>query len=595
MQRILLLLIPAILAVSICGQTLQPGFDLTNYGVRIEPDKRLIVVLASLEMAGLKNPDGRIDKLLNTPLSEQGAKFRAQLLDDNANLPDDLRGRITAFVAQYKKRNPKATDAEIIAPFISMAYTLTPAPELADPVITGDLPGNLLDVLDYAPLVREFYRRSNISGNLETYVKNYRAQAAGQLSTSTRDMVSELLDYLHTRPQLIFSEKVKIETRRGTSKTETISKTEIREHDRHFYIVPESLAPSGDITFLNIRDDYYLIIPPDTDLTVSEGRRAFLRFVIDPLVLGNSKDVTAIRNWAKPALDELRKTAPDVSPDLFLAMSRSLVAAVDVRQAEYVKARIATDQTRQKLARLTIDKEKLAASEELNKLKQSFADESALRLYEDYEKGSILSFYFAEQLKGVEDSGFDIASSLKEMILSFDAAKESNRISDTADARKRALTAREDRKKHPETTLFIAENPVTVRLIGIQKVIDAKDLVKANAELKQLLIEYPSEPRIYFNIGRVAGLAAVGIVDPDVQAQKLLEAKVAYTNVLKTATPATDKALLSLTYVALARVYEFFTDNNYAIKLYEEAIRLKDVAGGGFSEAMAAKERLLKP
>ena len=37
-------------------------------------------------------------------------------------------------------------------------------------------------------------------------------------------------------------------------------------------------------------------------------------------------------------------------------------------------------------------------------------------------------FYFAEQLKGVEDSGFDIASSMREMILSFDPTKEIGQI-----------------------------------------------------------------------------------------------------------------------------------------------------------------------
>ena len=103
----------------------------------------------------------------------------------------------------------------------------------------------------------------------------------------------------------------------------------------------------------------------------------------------------------------------------------------------------------------------------------------------------------------------------------------------------------------------------------------------------------PSEPRIYYNIGRVAGLTAVGIDDREVQAQKLLEAKAAYTNVIKTATLMTDPALLSLTYVALARIYEFDNNGDYAMKLYEAAIRLGEV--GAFKEAMDAKARLLKP
>lgn len=593
MQRVFLSILLVVFSASVFGQAPTSGFDLTNYGVKIEPDKRLLVVLASLEMAQTTNADGTVTKLINTPLSADGAKFRDQLILDNASMPADLRTRISVFVAQHKKRNPKATDAEIVAPFISMAYTLTAVPELGDPVVTSDLPGKLLDVLDYSPLVREFYKRSTISSKLDSYVKTYREQADGRLRTSTRDMVSELLEYLHTRPQLIFSEKVKIETKRPNSK-EVLVKTEVREHDRHFYVVPENLASKGDINFLNIRDDYYLIVPTDTDVSITEGRRAFLRFVIDPLILANSKEMTAVRDWAKPALEELRKANSSISPDVFLAMSRSLVAAVDIRQAEFMKIRVATDQVRQKLPTLKTDADKTALTTALTKQKVAFADEAAQQLFEEYQKGAVLSFYFAEQLKGIEDSGFDIASSLREMVAAFDPVKEGSRISDTAEARKRALAAREERKSHPDT-MVVVESPLTGKLIAIQKVIDARDLTKANADLKQLLKEYPSEPRIYYNIGRVAGLSAVGVQDPEIVAQKLLEAKVAYTNVLNTSTGNTDRSLLSLTYVALARIYEFDNNSSYAMKLYDEAIKLDDISGGAFREAIAGKQRLLKP
>lgn len=593
-RQVFLFLLISLFALGVNAQTAPTGFDLANYGVRIEPDKRLIVVLATLEMATAKNAAGADEKLINTPLTEKSAAFREKLLLDNATLSEDLRRKITTFVSMYKRSHPKLTDAQIVAPFISMAYTLSAVPELNDPAITSDLPGSLLDVLDFAPLAREFYRRSTISSKMDEYVKEYRAEAEGVLRSSSRDMVSELLDYLHTRPRVMFTEKIKVETKKANSKNGVIQKVETRDHERHFTIVPEKLAAKGDINFLNIRDEYYVIVPPDTDLSFSDARRAFLQFVMDPLVLDYSKDIGPMRDWAKPLLDERRKTDTSVSPDIFLAMSRSLVAAVDVREAEYTRIQIATAQARQRIATLKTDDEKKAVSAELEKFKQSLADESALRLYEDYEKSSVFAFYFADQLKGIEDSGFDIASSLKEMIATFDAAKETKRVTDSADARQRALAAREYRKAHPETSIA-AENPVTTRLLEIQKTIAAKDYTKANADLKQLLTTNPSEPRIYYNLGRVAGLMAQSIDEPDAQARKLLEAQVAYSNVIRSATPLTDRALLSLTYVALGKIYEHFNDNVYAMKLYDEAIKLDDVAGGGFREAIASKQRLLKP
>ena len=593
MRRVLVIAIGLFFAFSVSGQGVPAGFDLSNYGVRVEPDKRLIVVLSALEMATAKNAAGVDERLVNTSLTEKGMKFRDQVVADNAALPEDLRRRISTFIAQYKKRNPNATDAQIAAPFVSMAYTLTPVPELADPVITSDLPGALLDVLDFAPLVREFYRKSSIGVKLEDYVKDYRADSDAILRVSAREMVKELLDYLHTRPRLTVTERTVVETKKDKSK-ETLRKTETRQVERRFFVVPEKLVAKGDVNFLNIRDDYYVIVQPDTDLSFSDARRAFLRFVIDPLVLANSNEIATMRSWAKPLLDEARKTNPSISADVFLAINRSLVAAIDVRQNEFAQLRIATDQSREMIDRQTTKEGKEKVSADLKRFTEALSDEATLRLYEDYEKGAVLAFYFAEQLKGIEDSGFDIAGSLREMIATFDPAKETNRLTTTNESRKRAVAARELRKKNPETRTIALENPVTTRLLEIQKTIEAKDLVKANADLKKLLVEYPSEPRIYYNIGRVASLTLESINDETAQAQKLLEAKAAYSNVISTATPTTDRALLSLTYVALARIYEFQNQADYALKLYDKAIEIGPITASGFQSAMDAKQRLIK-
>lgn len=582
----------SISALSANAQNVAAGFDLSNYGVRIEPDTRLIMVMATLETARSLDPQTPDQKLINTPLSEKGTAFREKIASDNANVPDDLRIRISVFVTQYKKRHAGKTDAEIVTPFIAMAYALTPVPEMADPVITNDLPGDLLDVLDFAPLVRELYRRSAISSKLDQYVKEYRSDSDNTLRGSAREMVSELLDYLHTRPTLIYKERIKVQTKKTGSK-KSIEKTEVRDNERRFFIVPEKLAPKGNINFLNIRDDYYVIVPPDTDVSFSEARRAFLRFVVDPLILGNQKELGAMREWTKAQLDDLRKSDANVSPDTFLSISRSLVAAIDVRQTEFAQIRTATDQARQKIAGMKTDAEKRGVIADLEKFKQALSDEAMLRLYEDHQKGAVLSFYFAEQLKGVEDSGFDIAASLKDIILSFTPTKEGDRIALTAEARNRALARREERRKNPDTRT--AASPVTERLIEIDKVIAAKNYTKAGAELNQLKLQYPNEPRIYYQIGRVAGLTAAGMSEGEAQAQKLLEAKEALTNVLSTATDKTDRALLSLTYVALGRIYESQGENGMALKLYDKAIEFGDIPNSGFREAIGAKQRLLKP
>ena len=70
MKRVLFLALILVFSVGVVSaqQKTSQVFDLTQYGVKIEPDRRLIVVLASLEAAGLE-----------TPLTEKGKEFRQKL------------------------------------------------------------------------------------------------------------------------------------------------------------------------------------------------------------------------------------------------------------------------------------------------------------------------------------------------------------------------------------------------------------------------------------------------------------------------------------------------------------------------------------
>ncbi len=305
MKRVLFVVLFAVFSLNVFAQNTQPRFDLTGYGVRIEPDKRLMTVLAALEAAGME-----------TVLTEKGAEFRRKLQADLQDLNPELRQKLKTFVDQYKRRHADASQAEIISPFISMAYTLSPVPDLTDPARTSDLPGDLLEVLDFAPLVREFYRRS-FNTKIDGYLKDY--QSAGDaMRKSAAEMVAELLEYLHTKPQLSYVERIKIDSPSSKDKKKPLQKVEIRERERRFFIMPELLASKGTINFRNVGDDYYAIVPPDTDLSRSEVRRAYLQYVIDPLVASNAKDISTFRAGIKSLLDERRKENADISPDVFL-------------------------------------------------------------------------------------------------------------------------------------------------------------------------------------------------------------------------------------------------------------------------------------
>ena len=587
MKRVLLLSAFLILSLNVFAQTPPTAFDLSSYGVKIEPDRRLMVVMASLEAAGL-----------DTPLTADGEKFRQKLKIDFQSISPELRQKLVVFVEQYKRRHPQATNAEIVSPFISMAYTLSPAPDFSDPARATDLPGDLLEVLDFAPLARELYRRV-LSAKLDQYVKEY--QAAGDaMRPSAVKMVSDLLDYLHTKPDLIYIDRIKTQVKDSKGK-KNLEKIETRERTRRFYIVPEMFGVKDTINFRNIGDDYFAIVPPSTNLSVSEVRRAYLQYVADPLVLKNSKEILTVRDGIKILLDERRKSNPDVSPDVFLAVSHSLVAAIDARQIEFEKNRIATALARRKIEQVKTVDEKKAVSAELETFKKTLANETALQLSEAYEKGSVLSFYFADQLKGLEDSGFDIAGSMRDYILALDATKEANRLTQFAEAKKTALAARAERRKNSGNEEIVIDNPITKKLLEIDQITKTKNYAESEKRLTQLVGEYPNESRIYYAMGRIASLSAEGVTDETARNKRLLDAKKAYEKAIVTTVnypdPVTNKpdaALISLSYVALGRLYEFAGDTSYAVKIYEAAIKVGNVTDGAYNEAVAARERLMK-
>lgn len=633
MKRVFLIFFIAIFSFSAFGQTSNITLDLSNYGVSIEPDKRLITVLASLEAAGVE-----------TTLTTQGEEFRQTLKKDIAEVDNDLRVKLKIFVDQYTKRfarryretlsnqEPNETikqetlksfdeflvkylrgltveEKEIYgkkyssfmdqvkSPFISMAYTLSPAPELDEPERSIDLPDDLLEVLDYSILVREFYNSKGMAAKIDSYYKKNQ-EMGDAMRPAAREMVRSVLDYLHTRPQLSFVERTKVESKNGKKKG--LVTYETRERERSFKVVPEILSSKGTINFLNIKDNYFAIVPPNTDLSSSEVRRGFLQYVLDPLILKSSKEILVHQKEIRNLIDARNNAGYSVSPDPYLAVSRSLVAAVDAREKQFRKEQIATAQARRILPLQETDEDRKKVIAELDKVKQTFNDEALLQLSESYEKGAVLAFYFAEKLRGIENSGFDIAGAISDWIISLKPAEEANRLTQYGDEKKRAMAKREqDRTKIVEVTTLV-ENPLTKKLLEIEKLTEAKKFDDAEIRLKSLLNETLENPlesaRIHYALGRTASQSAEGLKDPEEVNKRLLKAKNYYEQVLiiQSNTPINDAALLSLTYFALGRIYQFAGQTDYAVRIYDAALRFGDIEGGAFKEAFEAKRLLIQ-
>jgi len=564
------------------------GFNLSDYGVSFQTDPRLIVMMAALEAAGFDA----------VPAGEEPSAFRALVRKDIATLDPDVRTKLRRFYEGNKLPAP-ASAADQAARYVSLALALGPPPLLEAPARSEDLPSSLLEVLDFAPLVKEFYDRSHFDEKMPGYIRAYQAEG-DRLRRPTAEMMRSVLSYLHTRPIIVTEERVAVKPP-TTPKKDAPKRYTVREKARHFQILPDLLGAPGTINFRVIGDEYYAVVPQGIDPTSSELRRAYLQYVIDPLVLRYNREIAARREQLRSIISDREKAGATISPDVFLAVSRSLVAAADARYEEWEKLDALNQEARVRIDAAKDAASKQAIAKEFQANSQIVKDETIARLADDYEHGAILAFYFSDQLKGLESSGFDISSFFADMIGGFDPARETRRLTENAETRQRALAARQARlaARRSEVTAPVyteaeaARAAELVKQLGeIEQILRTKDYNNAETRLKALLRDYPREPRIFFALGQTASLAAADAIDEDVQGQRLNRALGNYRLAIEAASPENDRALISRAHEAMGRIQAFLDHNDEAIKEFDEAIRIGDVPGGAFRDALEGKRKL---
>ena len=562
--------------------------DLADLGIQIAPDARLFAVMAALDAAGW-DP---------TPARSEPSAFRAQLRRDTAALDPALRERLRSFYERYRLK--EATPAEQAARYVTLAYTLGPAPNFEAPPRSDDLPPGLLDVLDFAPLVREFYRRSGLDEKLPNYLQMHRA-AGDALRRPALEMAREVLAYLNTRPETVVYERVAAPSAEKGKKKEERRPVVTRERPRRFVIVPDLLAAPGAVNFRVVGDDYFAIVPAGGDAGAPEMRRAYLQYVFDPLVARYARDVAARRAELKQLLDaEGARTQRDLTPDVFLAVARSLVAAADARMQESARLRATQLETSQRLREAGEDQQaRESIIRESREREAVIRDEATAQLAEAHERGAVLAFYFAEQLRGLEGSGFDVNNFIAPMLADFKVERELKRPAEFAEAvarageaRRRAREARAAAAETPETPQDARRAALIKSLSDVDDLLRLKNYEAAEERLLQLRAEHRDEPRVYFGLGQAALLAAADAFDEGLQEQRLSAALQHFRQAVLFASPETDRALLSRTHAAAARVLAFLDRKEDALRELESAIALGDIAGGAYREALAEKKKL---
>lgn len=580
------------------------GLDLSDLGVQIAPDTRLVVMMAALDAAGWEP----------TPAGEKPSVFREMIRRDAAAITPELRRSLRDFYMRHSLRdvpdNPATPENEAIrytpadqsARYVSLAYTLGSAPRFEAPQRSEDLPTGVLEVLDFVPLVREFYRQTAFDEKLPSYLAMHRAEG-DRLRRPASEMARTVLSYLNTRPETVIVEKGKAtdpsrsEGSRGKRPAQSVAV--VRERDRRFVIVPDLLAAPGAVNFRNVGDDYFAVVPPGTDPRASELRRAYLQFVLDALVVRFHRDVTAKRDAIKPILDrERERRRREITPDIFLAVARSMVAAADARMEETARLRGLQLETSEALKKAADETARAAALKTAKEREAAIRDTTTALLAEAYERGAVLSFYFAEQLSGLEGSGFDISNFISSMIADIDTERELRRPAEYAatvervrEARRLAREARAAGESAP-TPVDSQRAALIEGLKSVEELLRVRNYEEAERRLTALRVEYSQEPRVYFALGQAASAAAAAAFDEGLQVERLNVALAHYRQALLFATPDTDRTVIARAHLAGGRILAHLDRTDEAIKEFDAAMAAVESSDRIHQEAAAEKRKL---
>ncbi|HJR07779.1 MAG TPA: hypothetical protein VJ842_11000 [Pyrinomonadaceae bacterium] len=563
------------------------ALDLSDYGVQIAPETRLVVMMAALDAAGF-DP---------TPAGRQPSEFRALVRRDQENLDPDLRARMRRFFELNRLKDPAATPAQQAARYVSLAYALSPAPDFNAPARSGDLFEGVLDVLDFAPLVREFYRTSGIAGRLPAYLAAYQKEG-DRLRPQTAEMLRAVLSYLHTRPVTVVLERVPVKNTSAKQKKDAPPVFITRERERRFVLVPDLLAVPGSINFRVIGDDYFAVVPEGLDPASSEVRRAYLQYVVDPIILRYNKEIALKRADIRALLDERAAASPAlVMPEVFQAIARSLVIAADARMNLNARLRTLSEQTSARLQRAK-EPERAAIVKESQADRATLEDELTAQLADAYERGAVLAFYFSEQLRDQEIAGFDFSNFFADMMTRVDAAREKLRPTEYAQARERVAALRREaaraaaNRTGAETREDERRAALGKNLAEINDLLRQRKYSDAEPRLRALLSEYNGEPRIFFALAQVASISASDAFDDATRDERLGRALANYRFAIQSATSETDRPLISRAYTAMGRILAFLERKDEAIKAFEAAINLGDIKDGAYNDAVAELKQL---
>ena len=454
---------------------------------QLDSSQALFTVLAAINASGY---DTDLDSPSNHPLR---AAIRQAVAARN---PPSL-----AALRRFYEAHPAGGRQQQFSQYVTFGLCLEEPPKFKFRYPAGQLPPDVQALAGFEVLLKQFYEEAGIA----------------ELWRRSQPAILELL--ARYQPRIIEDvRQVNLYLRNPTSGARF----------KRFQIFVEPLAAPNITETRTYMDDYFVVLTPSPQPNFDLIRRAYLHYLIDPMMLANSEKLSKKRPLidlaqASPILEDIYKE------DYSLLSGMSLVLAVE--------ARLAPISQRQALVALAMS------------------------------EGFILTACFFEALPAYEKDERSMRFYVGELIDGIDLAREDKRIAKVEFASRKTARVVRSQVKAPEPT------PIELA----DALYEQRDLAGARAAYRKIIEGGSARPvhaRAYYGLARIAVLEK----DPEL-AEKLFE---------KAQDLDPEPAVKAWLHIYLARLAAAAGEQERAVEQYKAALAVE--GSSDTARAYAQKE-----
>ncbi len=534
--------------------------------------------MAAVNMAGFELETG------GQPLSPA----RAELRKDLSKLDPAVKEKLAAFYKAHRRQNvDEAADA---ARYAALSLMMTPPPaftvyQSSDRAV----PDDLQPLLDFVPLVREFYVKSGIRELVPKYMSVGDAYATAYRK-AIGELIYDVLEYFHTEPQTVIHMRPLVITT-GEAEARIRKSTVVgRSRTRQVFVIPDPLAALNtsivrgdllnqkeDLLSRRVGDDYIVIVGPSRTVTTESARQAMIRFVIDPLVERHLKASLEYKDQILKLVAAVPTASKQYSTSVYLTIRESLAQATEAR-----------------MRRLQAIATRGAYSE----------DDAVFDLAQAYLRGAVLSFHFYESLAGLEKVGISLEDFFDQMVATAKFDREGTRPREFEAVVARVSVSRAKISSNASGEGAAAEavmGAMAAKILASDDLIRQKRFADARPILEEVLAVEPNNARALYGMAQVLTQTASPVErDPKadendkIQAQhdRLEHAIKLYRKAIENASKDSERWLIQWSHVFLGRIFDFQEFRADALAEYTKAVEMgPDIPNGAYKEALEGKQR----